>query len=130
MILRPIVQPFVCSVIRNWREIADRLEIASQLIRDHNTGFAELRNQPLQKAPGCLSTPPWLDEDIKSISVRIHGPPEPVFPTVDRDDHFVQMPFVGRGWPVTPDAIREMAAKAVDPLPDRFPADRHTAFRE
>ncbi len=40
------------------------------------------------------------------------------------------MPFVGCGWPVSPDAIREMAAKAIDPLSDRFPADRHTAFGE
>lgn len=71
-----------------------------------------------------------MDEDIKSISVRTHGPPEPAFPTLDRDNHFVQMPFVGHGWSVSPDAIGKMAAKAVDPLPDRFPADRHTALRE
>lgn len=32
--------------------------------------------------------------------------------------------------PVSPYAIREMAAKAVKLLPDRFPADHHTAFRE
>lgn len=36
----PIVQPFVCSVIRTRHKIADRFEIASQLIRDRNTGFA------------------------------------------------------------------------------------------
>ena len=63
-------------------------------------------------------------------AVCIHRPPKPVFPTIDRNDNFVQMPFIGSLGPVSPDAIREMAAKAVDPLPDRFPTDHHTALRE
>jgi hypothetical protein len=58
-----------------------------------------------------------LYEGIKNIFVRIHCPPEPAFPTVDWYDHFVQMPFVGRGWPVSPDAMREMAG----PISGLFP---------
>lgn len=49
---------------------------------------------------------------------------------VDRDGHFVQMPFVVRLRQITADTFPEMTAKAVDPLSDRFPTDRHTAFRE
>ncbi len=115
-------------MIRTRRKIADRTDITSQLIRNHDTGFADLRNQPLQKTLGCLGIPPWLEENIKNISVRIHRPPEPAFPTVDRDDDFVQMPFVGSPWPVSPDAICEMAAKAVNPLADSFPANCYSAL--
>ncbi len=57
-------------------------------------------------------------------------PPEPTLPAVDRDDQLVQMPFVGYPWPASPDAILEVAAHAVNPLSDGFPADRHTAFSE
>ena len=91
---------------------------------------AELRNQPLQKAFGCFGTPPCLDEDIKRISVRIRRPSEPEFPTVYRNENFVQMPFVGYGWPVSSNTICELAAKAVDPSSDGFPAEYHAALRE
>jgi len=36
------------------------------------------------------------------------------------------VPFVDRTRFVAPDAIGEVAAKAVHPFPDRFPADHHT----
>lgn len=54
----PVVQPFVYAVIRIRCKITDRLEVASQFVRDHNARFAEFRNQSLQKAPGGLSIPP------------------------------------------------------------------------
>jgi hypothetical protein len=40
----------------------------------------------------------------------------------------IQMPFVIGARTVAPDAICEMRTKAIDPQPDRFPADNHTAL--
>jgi len=35
------------------------------------------------------------------------------------------MPLVIRPWPITADAIDKMSFKAIDPKPDRLPADDH-----
>ncbi len=46
------------------------------------------------------------------------------------DDNFVEMPFVVGTRAIAPDAICEMRTKAIDPQPDRFPADNHTPFSQ
>jgi hypothetical protein len=43
------------------------------------------------------------------------------------DNDLIQMPFVVGARTLAPDAICEMWTKAIDPQPDRFPADNHTA---
>ena len=43
-------------------------------------------------------------------------------------DHFIQVPFVTGVGPVALDAIGEMAAKPVHPVPDGFPAYHHATF--
>lgn len=56
--------------------------------------------------------------------------PKPAFPTVARDDHFIQMRFVSRTWPVLHDAIDKMVVQAVYPLPNGCTADHNIAFSE
>jgi len=110
--------------------IPDRFEIAAQLVRDHDTGFTEPVDQPCQETPCSLGVSLWLNENIKHVAVRVDRPPEPVFSAVDRDDDLIQVPFVGRGRSVTHDTIGKVAAKAVHPFPDRFPADHNTPIGE
>ncbi len=115
-------------MIPSWRKFADRLEIAAQFIRDHESGRAKPADQSCKKRPCRLGVPLWLDKNVEDISLRLHHPPEPVFPAVDRDGSFVQMPFADRTGPVAPNAIGEVAVKAVDPLTNGFAADDHTAL--
>jgi hypothetical protein len=44
------------------------------------------------------------------------------------DNDLIQMPFVIGASTIAPDAICEMWTKAIDPRPDRVPADNHTAL--
>ncbi|MFT7448874.1 MAG: galactitol-specific phosphotransferase system IIC component [Glaciecola sp.] len=46
----------------------------------------------------------------------------------NRDINLIQMPFVIGVRTIAMDAICEMWTKAIDPQPDRFPADNHTAL--
>lgn len=66
-----------------------------------------------------------LNKYTQHTPVRIHRPSQPVFPATDRDDHLIQMPFVGYMGPVTSEAIGKMAAKPFRPLPDGLPADQN-----
>ena len=111
-------------------QVPDRPEITAQLVRDDDTGFTEPVDQPCQKTSCSLGVALWLNEYIKHVAVRVDRPPKPVFCAVDRDDDLIQMPFVDRGRSVAPDTIGKVAAKAIHPFPDRFPADHHTPIGE
>ncbi|SMD09127.1 hypothetical protein SAMN06295998_12916 [Primorskyibacter flagellatus] len=48
----------------------------------------------------------------------------------DRDNDFVQMPFVVGAGAIAPDAIRNMPTKSIDTQPDGFPADNHAPLSQ
>lgn len=54
--------------------------------------------------------------------------PEPKLLAAYRHDDRIQMPLVMRPWAVLSKAIGTMAAKAIDPKADCFPACNHTAI--
>ena len=126
----PVVQALVCSMIRAGRKIPDGLEIATQLVRYHDTGFAEPVDQLCQKSPCFLGVPLRLNKNIQHVAARVDRPPEPVFSAYDRDDHLIQVPFSACGRSVAPDATGEVDPKTVYPFPDRFPADHHAPIGE
>ena len=128
--LYPVVQALVRTMIGTRCKAPDRLDIAAQLFGDHDTRPAETGNQPCQTAPCGPGIPLWLYEDVKHIPVRVDRPPEPVFPAAYRDGHFIEMPFVDRTGPASPDAIGKMVAKAFRLLQDCFPTDQHATFGE
>ena len=111
-------------------QVPDRPEITAQLVRDDDTGFTEPVDQPCQETSCCFGVASRLNENIQHVAVRVDRPPEPVFCAVDRDNDLIQMPFVNRSSSVPFDTIGEVAAKAVHPFPDRFPADHHTPIGE
>jgi len=51
-----------------------------------------------------------------------------MFFSSNQDNDLIQMPFVVGARTIAPDAICEMWTKAIDPQPDRLPADNHTAL--
>lgn len=44
-----VVQALMRTVVNAWGQLADRLDIAAQFVRDDHAGLAKVRDQPLQK---------------------------------------------------------------------------------
>ena len=126
----PVVQALVRAMIRSRRQVTDWLEIAAQLVRDHDTRFSKPSYQPCEETPCSLGVPLWLNENIKHVTVRVDRPPEPVFSAVDWDDDLVEVPFVGGRGSVSFDAIRKMTPETIDPKADRFTAHDHATFSQ
>ena len=99
-------------------ELPVRSKIAAQFVGDHHTRLAELCNEPCQKALCRFGISAGLHQDVERVAIGIHGPPQPVFPATDRNDHLLQMPSARRRWPLSQDAGGEILAKTVDPKPD------------
>jgi len=75
--------------------LGSRGSVRPELVRHHNARrcdgrFQEPPHEPLRSAT-VSST---LDQDVKNEAVLIDGPPKPVWLSGDRDDDFIQMPFV------------------------------------
>jgi len=67
-------------------------------------------------------------QDIQYVCVRVDRPPKSVLPPADRDDHFVQVPFVGRSWAVAADPGRDLRSKPLAPNPDAFIREDYASF--
>jgi hypothetical protein len=116
------------AVVSIRRQCFDRLDIAAQLVGDHDPRLAELSDQPLEKPLGSISVSSRLHENAEDVPFRVDGTLQPMFLPSNRDINLIQMPFVIGVRTIAMDAICEMWTKAIDPQPDRFPADNHTAL--
>lgn len=124
----PVVQTLVRPMITIRHEVADRPDLTAQLVGDHDPRRAKPVDQPLQEPAGGLCITLLLHENVEHIPIRVDCPPKPELHAIDRNNDFIQVPFVTGARPVALDAIGEMAAKPVHPVPDGFPADHHAAF--
>jgi hypothetical protein len=84
----------VGAVISVRRQCFDRLDIAAQLVGDHDPRFAELIDQPLEKPLGCFNFSLRLRENVEDVPFRFDGTPQPMFFPSNRDNDLIQMPFV------------------------------------
>ncbi len=113
-------------VIRTTCKAADRRVIAAQFVCDDNAWRAKAINQALQKTLGRLRVTLFLNQNIKNIAVGIDGPPQPEISPIDRDNDFVEMPFVVGSGPIPFHAFCKVRPKPVDPFSDSLTADHHT----
>lgn len=74
--LDPGIQSLVRSVIGTLCQLTDRLGVTVQLVRDDHARCPKSRGQPSQEALGCLGVSPWLLQNIKHITIRIHRAPQ------------------------------------------------------
>ncbi|MEY9401884.1 hypothetical protein ABIF79_008259 [Bradyrhizobium japonicum] len=101
-ILGPIVESFVLAMFDVKAHIRPRSAVRTQLVRDHHArrragGFQELLHAPLRSARVSSA----LDQDVENEAILVDSAPEPLLFARDRDNDFVQMPFVtasGAGW--------------------------------
>lgn len=116
------------ATIRLTCEMTDRPGVAAQLVGHDDPWNAEPTNQSPREPLRCSRIPLLLHQDIKHLIVCIHGPPEPEFYTVVRHDDGVEVPLVPGSRPVSLDGGGNMEPEAIDPSPDGFSPDGHTAL--
>ncbi len=73
--LDAVVEPFVCPMIRFWREGPDRFDVTAQLVRHDGTLFAKASDQPCKETLGSFGVSARLHKDIQHVPVRIHRTP-------------------------------------------------------
>ena len=118
--LNAIVEPFVCLMISFRRKSPDRPDIAAQFVRHDDTRFAKAGDQPRKETLGSFGNSAQQKKDCQHVPVRIHRSPPPLLHVVDRNEDFVQVPFVCSGRTVTFDAIEEMPVISVYPSAHGF----------
>jgi len=96
-ILRSIVQTLVLPVFNAWDQRFFSRPIASQFVGDNDSGgktrqFQQFAEEFLRRSLVAMR----LHEDIEDLTVCIHGPPQVILLTFNRDHDLVQMPLVGR----------------------------------
>ena len=69
-----------------------------------------------------------MNQYVENVAVRIDCSPEPEFLSTDGDDDFIHVPLVFRPWPLFANATGKMAAEAINPKSNRFPADNHASL--
>src|SRR3546814_763316 len=104
-----------------------RLYIAAQRVRYDDAGLAELPDEPGEEAFGGFCITARLNQYVENVAVRIDCSPEPEFLSTDGDDDFIHVPLVFRPWPLFANATGKMAAEAINPKSNRFPADNWSA---
>lgn len=96
-ILCPVVQAFVRTMLDTGHDLPSGCIVGSELVCDHDTRRDALALQQFSHQPkGRFPVPAALDQSIENVAIGIDGTPEPVFPALDGDDHFVQVRLVGK----------------------------------
>lgn len=91
-----IVQPFVLAMFDPGSDLGFGRRVRAELVRDQHARLTPTPEQLSKEASGCARVPTRLNQDIQHIAIGADRPPEPVLLALDRDDDFVEMPFVRR----------------------------------
>src|SRR3712207_6728637 len=89
-----------------WQDLTLRCTVALQLVRnDHTWHIHQTLEQLTKELLRRLLVPPTLHQDIEDVVVLIHGSPQVMALAVDGQKHLVEMPFVPRPRPSTPQLV-------------------------
>jgi hypothetical protein len=84
-------------------------------------------NEIAQQSFGSVFIASRLDQHIKNKAILIDRVPEPMLLAVDRNDNFVEMPFVTKLRRALADFVGEVAPEFPGPTPNRFITDNDAA---
>jgi hypothetical protein len=130
-VLCPIVQSFVLAMLDAKVHLCPRRGVGSELVGDHDArrrvgGLEELRHEPARRA-AVSST---LNQNVEHEAVLIYRTPQPVWLSGDRNDDFVEMPFVAARRSPLADLVRERLAELHRSLAHRLVAHANAPLRE
>jgi len=94
-ILRPIIQPFVGTMLDTRHDLSLCCAVGSQLVCDHHSRRSSLALQELaHQALGGLGISAALNENLQDETVLIDCAPQPMLLATDSNNGFIQMPLV------------------------------------
>ena len=103
--------------------------VAAQLVGHETRRFLALPLQEFsEESPRRTPVSTRLDEDIDQITVLVHGAPEILTLTVDRDEDFVQKPRIAEAALSSPQPPGVLGAELLAPLPNGFVRHDDAAF--
>jgi hypothetical protein len=135
-IFRPVIQTLMRTMLDTGHDFPFGCVVGSELIGDHDTrcdalGDALALQELSHQLQDCLLVPAALDQGIKNITIGIDGPPQPVFSALNNNDHFVEMPVVGKTSPgPSPDGTRIFSAELGSPFRDSLERDFNAALSQ
>ena len=95
--------------------------VAAQLVGHETTRFLSLTLQELsEESPRRTPVPTGLDEKVNQVTVLVHGAPQILALTGDRDEGFVQKPRISESTLTSLQPPGVIGAELPAPLPNRF----------
>ena len=95
--------------------------VAAQLVGHETNWFLSLTLQEFSKeSPRRTPVPTGLDEEVDQVTVLVHGAPEILTLTVDRDEDFVQEPRISESTLSSLQPPGVVGAELPAPLPNGF----------
>jgi hypothetical protein len=121
----------VLAMIDAKADFIQRGSMGSELVCDHdarrrNGGFQEFRHEP----PRREAVSSTLHQNIENETMLVNRAPKPVGLASDRDDDFIQMPFVAARGSTLADLVGKRATEFVRPLAHRLVAHANAARRK
>ena len=103
--------------------------VAAQLVGHERTRFLALTLQELsEESPRRTPVPTGLDEKVNQVTVLVHGTPQILALTVDRDEDFVQKPRISESTLTSLQPPGVIGAELPAPLPNSFVRHDDAAF--
>ena len=103
--------------------------VAAQLVGHETTRFLALTLQELsEESPRRPPVPTGLDEKVNQVTVLVHGAPQILALTVDRDEDFVQQPRISESTLTSLQPPGVIGAELPAPLPNSFVRHDDAAF--
>ena len=103
--------------------------VAAQLVGHETTRFLSLTLQEFSKeSPRRTPVPTGLDEKVNQVTVLVHGAPQILALTVDRDEDFVQKPRISESTLTSLQPPGVIGAELPAPLPNSFVRHDDAAF--
>ena len=91
--LRAVVRVLIGAVKHRWHHRATGGRVTAQLVGDQASRHLPLGLQQLAKeSHRGVPISSRLHEDVEDVTVLIHGTPQVLLATLDRDEHLVEMP--------------------------------------
>ena len=103
--------------------------VAAQLVGHETTRFLSLTLQEFsEESPRRTPVPTGLDEKVNQVTVLVHGAPQILALTGDRDEDFVQKPRISESTLTSLQPPGVIGAELPAPLPNSFVRHDDAAF--
>ena len=125
--LRAVIRILIGAVKHRRHHRATGGRVTAQLVGDQASRHVPLVLQQLAKeAHRGVPISSRLHEDVEDVTGLIHGAPQVLLATLDRDEHLVEMPGVSEPATSAPQSARIFRTEAPTPLPDGLIGDVDT----